>query len=75
MSTLIRKILFKHVGEFLRVKFYLRGLIQFFKLHRGWNLQTPILVSHLNYLERQPREIEGSICDFQLELEVNSIKG
>ena len=75
MSTSIRKILFIHVGEFLRVKFYLRCLIQFCKSYPGWNLQTPMLVSHLDYLQRQPREIEGNICDFQLELEVNLLKG
>ena len=75
MSTSIRKILSKHLKNFLRVKFHLRGLIQSCKSHLIWELQPPILVSYVEDLERQLKEIEGGIYEFQLELEFNSIKG
>ena len=56
------------------MKFHLRDLIQSCKSHPIWDLQPPTLVSYVEDLERQLREIEGSIYEFQLEFEVNSIK-
>ena len=75
MSTSIRKIMFTHLKSFLHGKFHLRDLIQSCKLHSIWDLQPPTLASNVEDLERQLREIEGGIYEFQLELEFNSIKG
>ena len=58
-----------------RVKTHLIRQIQFCKTHRIWDLQPPELVSHVEALERQLRDIEVGIFDIQLELEVNSIRG
>ena len=75
MSTSIRKFLLTHLKSLLRVKFHLKGLIQSYKSHPIWDLQPPTLVSYVEDLKTQLREIEGGIYEFQLELEVNSIKG
>ena len=74
MRTSIRKILFKHLRELLSMKFHLKGLIQFYKSHPIWYLR-PMLMSHVEDIKRQLKEIEVGINDFQLEVEVNSIKG
>ena len=74
MSTSIKKILLRHLKNLLRVKFHLRGLIQSYKSHPIWKLQPPTLVFYVEDIERQLREIEGGIYEFQLELEVNSIR-
>ena len=75
MSTSIRKILFRHLKNLLRIKFHLRGLIQSCKSHSNWERQPPTLVAYVEDLERQLREMEHGIYKFQLELEVNSIRG
>ena len=75
MSTLIRKILFAHLKNILRVKFHLRGLLQNYKSHPILDLQPPTLMSYIEDLERKLREIKGNIYEFQLEFDVNSIKG
>ena len=75
MSTSIRKFLLIHLKSLLHVKFHLRGLIQNCKSHPIWDLQPPTLVSSIENLERQLKEIEHGVHEFQLELEVNSIKG
>ena len=59
----MRKILFTHLKNFLRVKFHLRGLIQSCKSHPIWDMQPPKLVSYFKDLERQLREIEGGIVE------------
>ena len=73
MSTSIRNFLFDHRKTLFHVKFYLRKLLRFCKLHPIWDLQPPELVSHVKDLERQLKEIEDSIYNLQLELD--SIKG
>ena len=50
-------------------------MIQRYKLHPIWELQPPTLMSYVEDLERQIREIEGGIYEFQLDLEVNLIRG
>ena len=71
MRTFMRRILFKHVGELFRVKFHLRNLLRVCKSHPIWGLQPPVLVSHVENLERQLKEIENDIYELQLELKVN----
>ena len=75
MSTSIRNILFTHLKRLLRIKFHLRRLIQSCKSHPIWERQPPELVAYVEDQERQLRAIERGIYEFQLELEVNSIKG
>ena len=75
MCTSMRRILFKHLGELLRVKIHIRSLLQVCKSHPIWDLQPPMLVSHVEDLERQLIKIEDGIYKFQLELEVNLMKG
>ena len=75
MSTSMRRIIFKHLRELLHVKFHLRNLLQLCKSHPIWDLPSPALVSHVEDLERQLKEMEDGIYELQLELEVNSIKG
>ena len=57
------------------MKFYLRGLIQSCKSHPLWDLQPPEFVSYVEDLEIQLREIERGRYEFQLELEVNLMRG
>ena len=74
MSTLIRKIMFRHLKNLLHMKFHSRGLIRSCKSHLIWDLQPPTLMSYIEDLERQLREIRNGIYEFQLELGINSIK-
>ena len=67
--------MFTHLKRFMRVKFHLRGLIQSCKSHPLWDLQPPEFVSYVEDLERQLRTVERDIYEYQLELEVNSIRG
>ena len=75
MHALSRHILLNLLRQLQRVKSHLRGQIQFCKTHHIWDLRLPELVSHVEALERQLRDIKGGIYDIQLELKVNSIRG
>ena len=57
------------------MRFNLRRLIQSCKLHPIWEQQPPELVAYVEDQEGQLRAIEHGIYEFQLELEVNSIRG
>ena len=59
----MRRILFNRVKELLRVKFHLRSLIYVCKSHPIWDLRSPVLVSHIEDLERQLKEIKGTIYE------------
>ena len=63
MSASMRSIIFKHLKEFLHVKFHLRKLLRFCKSHPIRDFQPPELVSHVKDLERQLKEIEDSIYE------------
>ncbi|KAK9183141.1 hypothetical protein WN944_026290 [Citrus x changshan-huyou] len=52
-----------------RVKSHLKRQIRFCKTHRIWALQPPELVSYVEDLESQLRDIERSVYNIQLELE------
>ena len=71
----MRKYLFAHLKRFRRIKFHLRGLIQSCKSHPLWDLQPPEFVSYVEDLEGQLRTVESGIYEFQMELEVNSMRG
>ena len=71
----MRKFLFAHLKRFMRVKFHLRALIQSCKSHTLWDLQPPEFVSYVENLEGQRRAVERGIYEFQLELEVNLMRG
>ena len=75
MSASAKHIFFDILKPFQRVKSHLKRQIRFCKTHHIWDLQPPELVSHVEALERQLRDIEAGIFDIQLELEVNSIRG
>ena len=75
MRTSAKQILLDLLKLLQRVKFHLKSQIRFCKTHHIWDLQPLELVSHVEDLERQLRDIEGGIFDIQLELEVNSIRG
>ena len=75
MSTILRPFLLNIPKPLQRVKTHLKRQIQFCKTHRIWALQPPELVSYVEGLESQLRDIERSVYDIQLELEVNSIRG
>lgn len=74
MSALMKQIIFNHLGELLREKSHIRGLIKICKSHPVWNLRPPVLVFYVEDLEKHIREIKGGIYDIQLDFEVNSIK-
>ena len=75
MCTSMKMILFKHFKELLRIKIHLRSLLWVCKSHPICDLRPPVLVSHIENLEKkQLWEIEGGIYELQLELEVNLIK-
>ena len=59
----MKQIFFNHLRELLLVKIHLRDLIQFCKSHSIWDSRPPILVSHVDDLERRIREREGGIYD------------
>ena len=71
----MRKFLFAHLKRFLRIKFHLIGLIQSCKSHPLWDLQPPEFVSYVEDLEGQLRIVESGIYEFQMELEVNLMRG
>ena len=73
MNTTMRNFFLDHLKTFFHVKFHLRKLLRFCKLHPIWDLQPPGLVSHVKDIERQLKEIEDGIYNLQLELD--SIKG
>ena len=75
MSSLAKQILLDFLRRLQRVKSHLRRQIRFCKTYYIWDLQPPELVSYVEDLESQLRDIEGGIIDIQLELEVNSIRG
>ena len=75
MSLLLRPFLLNILKPLQRVKTHLKRQIQFCKTQRIWALQPPELVAYVENLESQLRDIERSVYDIQLELEVNSIRG
>ena len=75
MSLILRPFLLNILKPLQRVKTHLKRQIQFCKTQRIWALQPPELVAYVEGLERQLRDIERSVYDIQLELEVNSIRG
>lgn len=75
MSLILRPFLLNILKPLQRVKTHLKRQIQFCKTHRIWALQPPELVAYVEGLESQLRDIERSVYDIQLELEVNSIRG
>lgn len=75
MRTLIKKIIFNHVGEFFTCEFYIRGLIQIYKSHFIWDLRPPTLTSNIENLKKQLTKITCGIYVIDLELEDNVIRG
>ena len=75
MSLILRPFLLNILKPLQRVKTHLKRQIQFCKTQRIWALQPPELVAYVEGLECQLRDIERSVYDIQLELEVNSIRG
>ena len=75
MSTILKSFLQNILKPLQCVKSHLKRQIQFCKTDRIWALQLPELVSYVEDLESQLRDIERSVYDIQLELEVNSIRG
>jgi len=75
MSLILRPFLLNILKPLQRVKTHLKRQIQFCKTQRIWALQPPELVAYVEGLESQLRDIERSVYDIQLELEVNSIRG
>ena len=67
--------MFTHLKRLLRIKFHLRRLIQCGKSHPIWERQPPELVAYVEDQERQLRAIKRDIYEFQLKLEVNSMRG
>ena len=75
MSAIAKQFLLDILKPLQRAKSHLKRQIRFCKTHRIWALQPPELVSYVENLESQLRDIERSVYDIQLELEVNSIRG
>ena len=75
MSLILRPFLLNILKPLQRVKTHLKRQILFCKTQRIWALQPPELVAYVEGLESQLRDIERSVYDIQLELEVNSIRG
>ena len=75
MSTIAKQFLLDIFKPLQRVKSHLKRQIQFCNTYRIWALQPPELVAYVEDLESQLRDIERSVYDIQLELEVNSIRG
>ena len=63
MSASARQILLDLLRQLQCVKYHLRSQIQFCKIYHIWNLQPLELVSNVEALEKQLREIEGGIYD------------
>ena len=75
MSTILKLFLLNILKPLQHVKTHLIRQIQFCKTYHIWALQPPELVAYVEGLEHQLRDIERSVYDIQLELEVNSIRG
>ena len=75
MSIILKPFLLNILKPLQRVKYHLKRQIQFCKTHLIWALQPLELVSHVEDLESQLRDIEGGVYNIQLELEINSIRG
>ena len=75
MSAIAKQFLLDILRPLQRVQSQLKRQIRFYKTHRIWALQPPELVSYVDDLESQLRDIERSVYNIQLELEVNSIRG
>ena len=75
MSIIAKQFLLDILRPLQRVKYHLKRQIQFCKTHHIWALQPPELVSHVEDLENQLKDIERGVYNIQLELEVNSIRG
>ena len=75
MSTILKPFLLNILKPLQHVKSHLKRQIRFCKTRRIWTLQPPELVAYVEDLESQLRDIERSVYDIQLELEVNSIRG
>ena len=75
MSAIAKQFLLDILKPLQRVKSHLKRQIRFCKTHRIWALQPPELVSYVEDLKSQLRDIERSVYNIQLELEVNSIRG
>ena len=75
MSVIAKQFLLDILRPLQRVKSHLKRQIQFCKTHRIWALQPPELVSYVESLESQLRDIERGVYNIQLELELNSIRG
>ena len=69
MSAIAKQFLLDILEPLQRVKSHLKRQIRFCKTHRIWALQPPKLVSYVEDLESQLRDIERSVYDIQLELE------
>ena len=75
MSAISKQFLLNIFKPLQHVKSHLKRQIRFCKTHRIEPLQPPKLVAYVEGLESQLRDIERSVYDIQLELEVNSIRG
>ena len=74
MSTIAKQFLWNILKLLQRVKSHFKRQIRYCKTHRIWARQPPELVSFFEDLENQLRDIERSVYNIQLELEVNSIR-
>ena len=75
MSASAKQILLNILKRLQRVKSHLISQIRFCKTHHIWALQPPELVSHVEDLESQLRDIDRAVYNIELELEVNLIRG
>ena len=64
MSASAKHIFFDILKRLQHVKSHLKSQIQFCKTYHIWDLQPPELVSHIEALEKQFRDIKGSVYDF-----------
>ena len=74
MSAIAKQFLLDILKPLQRVKSHLKKQIRFYKTHRIWALQPLELVSYAEDLESQLKDIERSVYNIQLTLEVNSIR-
>ncbi|KAK9204871.1 hypothetical protein WN943_015136 [Citrus x changshan-huyou] len=69
MSVIAKQFLLDILKRLQRVKSHLKRRIRFCKTHHIWALQPPELVSHVEDLESQMRDIERGVYNIQLEIE------
>ncbi|KAK9175144.1 hypothetical protein WN944_027150 [Citrus x changshan-huyou] len=69
MSVIAKQFLLDILKPLQRVKSHLKRHIRFCKTHRIWALQPLELVSYVEDLESQLRDIDRSLYNIQLELE------